>query len=82
MGQRARSAARRMARATTEEKNRALLALAEKLKNEGEPLRPYTGPPVPQGRRGEQILAANAQDLDHAKASGLAPDASGRCSTA
>jgi glutamate-5-semialdehyde dehydrogenase len=36
MGQRARSAARFMARATTAEKNRALLTLAEKLRSENE----------------------------------------------
>jgi glutamate-5-semialdehyde dehydrogenase len=54
LGERARRAARQLARASTEQKNRALLAIAEALEAQTEP-----------------ILAANAADLEAARARGL-----------
>jgi glutamate-5-semialdehyde dehydrogenase len=54
LGERARRAARQLARASTEQKNRALLAIAQALEDQS-----------------EQILAANAADLDAARARGL-----------
>ena len=56
MAKRARAAACELARLTTDEKNAALLAMAEAL----------------VAHRGE-IAAANAQDIEKAKATGLAP---------
>jgi len=54
LGQRAREASRAMARASTAQKNQALLAAAQALKDSR-----------------EQVLAANQQDLEKGRASGL-----------
>ncbi len=56
VGQQARDASRAVARADTNQKNRALLAMADAIE-----------------RDAEKLLAANAQDMDAARARGLEP---------